>query len=602
MALFRLPAFGLLLAALTWCIALGESALGPKRVIASSGVAIATAGADSFSPFFSEDGRFLFFQSLANDLVPGDSDASALDLFRYQLSSGAMIRVSDGLLDWESPSVSSNGERVAYSAVRQGSRPVPDAAGILDIFVRDIPSGSTRLVSVSSNGIAGGNGDSRLPVLSSNGRFVAFDSFASDLAPVPQNAVSNAGPLRWVHIRDLESDRVIAARVPEDGLEGRSLLHSPSLDADGHRIAFTRDVWSGIRLSARVVVMDTLSGAVLWWSTNYESILPGRGTHCLAPQLSSNGRWVAFNVSSGRDEFAVVLHDLDAATDRVLNTNQLSFLPVSMSTDLSHLVFERPSQIGIWDLATDAIQFVPLGPPLLRLRDAHLAQAVIDARGSRLVYRTDVPIGKATSIVPRPQLYLRQLSEQESVLISANASGAPGSQEAIGDPAISPDGRWVAFQASDGDLVEGDRNRSPDVFLSPYHQAADPRERVLGYVDFRSAILDGDIPDFTCLLGTLVQETYATHPAIRAACDKAMSSHIAILSRDIEAAKKRYAPDAPWSAESVGYFIQGVLQGSFVFAKAKDGSAVARENLSHLRRYLESLFHQPVNFVGKEKS
>ena len=137
---------------------------------------------------------------------------------------------------------------------------------------------------------------------------------------------------------------------------------------------------------------------------------------------------------------------------------------------------------------------------------------------------------------------------------------------------------------------------------APYHQAADPRERVLGYVDFRSNIFDGDIPDFTCLLGTLVQETYATHPAIRAACDKAMSSHIAILSRDIEAAKKRYAPDAPWSAESVGYFIQGVLQGSFVFAKAKDGSAVARENLSHLRRYLESLFHQPVNFVGKEES
>ena len=126
---------------------------------------------------------------------------------------------------------------------------------------------------------------------------------------------------------------------------------------------------------------------------------------------------------------------------------------------------------------------------------------------------------------------------------------------------------------------------------APYHQATDPRERVLGYVDFRAAMLDHHVPDFTCLLGTLVQEIYATHPAIRAACDKGMSSHIANLTRDIEAAKQRYAPDAPWSAEGVGYFIQAVLQGSFIFAKAKEGSEVARENLSHLRRYLESLLY-----------
>ena len=136
---------------------------------------------------------------------------------------------------------------------------------------------------------------------------------------------------------------------------------------------------------------------------------------------------------------------------------------------------------------------------------------------------------------------------------------------------------------------------------APSHQASDPRERVLGYVDFRAAILNRDVPDFTCLLGTLVQETYATHPAIRAACDKGMSSHIANLTRDIEAAKQRYTPDAPWSAEGVGYFIQAVLQGSFIFAKAKGGSEVARENLGHLRRYLESLFYPPRKSNRKEK-
>ena len=125
---------------------------------------------------------------------------------------------------------------------------------------------------------------------------------------------------------------------------------------------------------------------------------------------------------------------------------------------------------------------------------------------------------------------------------------------------------------------------------APYHQSKDPLQRLLGYVDFRAEILQGDLPDYTCLLGTLVQETYATHPDIRAACEKGMSTHIAIITRDVEAAKRLYAPDAPWSAESVGYFIQAVLQGAFILAKAKQGPEVARESLAHLRRYIGTLF------------
>jgi TetR/AcrR family transcriptional regulator, transcriptional repressor for nem operon len=133
-----------------------------------------------------------------------------------------------------------------------------------------------------------------------------------------------------------------------------------------------------------------------------------------------------------------------------------------------------------------------------------------------------------------------------------------------------------------------------------YHQAQDPLVRILGYVDFRAEILQGELPDYTCLLGMLVQETYATHPDIRVACDKGMSTHVAILVRDIEAAKNLYAPDAPWSAESVGYLIQSILQGAFIFAKAKQGPNVVRESLAHLRRYLGLLFNQPLNTKRKE--
>ena len=132
------------------------------------------------------------------------------------------------------------------------------------------------------------------------------------------------------------------------------------------------------------------------------------------------------------------------------------------------------------------------------------------------------------------------------------------------------------------------------IFASaPYQQLPDPRDRVLGYVDFRAAMFQWEIGQYTCLLGTMVQEVYATHPEVRAACDRQMSEHVGQLVKDLDAAKQLYAPDAPWTAQSVGYFMQAVLQGAFIFAKAKQGPEVALECLQHLRRYLEMLFHQP---------
>jgi TetR/AcrR family transcriptional repressor of nem operon len=127
---------------------------------------------------------------------------------------------------------------------------------------------------------------------------------------------------------------------------------------------------------------------------------------------------------------------------------------------------------------------------------------------------------------------------------------------------------------------------------APYHAAKDPLDRLIGYLDFRAAILTGELPDYTCLLGTLVQETYDTHPIIRAACDQALTAHVAELTRDVRAAKRLYVPAARWTADSVGNFIQAALQGSFIFAKAKQSPKVVRESLDHLRRYLRTLFNR----------
>ena len=125
---------------------------------------------------------------------------------------------------------------------------------------------------------------------------------------------------------------------------------------------------------------------------------------------------------------------------------------------------------------------------------------------------------------------------------------------------------------------------------APYRSLPDPLDRLLGYVDFRIAILQGPICDFSCLLGTFVQELYETHPAIRAACEKHMGDHIAELAKDAAEAKARYTADVTWTSESVAVHMQVVLQGSLILAKATQSPEVAIESLRHLRRYLELLF------------
>jgi TetR/AcrR family transcriptional repressor of nem operon len=124
---------------------------------------------------------------------------------------------------------------------------------------------------------------------------------------------------------------------------------------------------------------------------------------------------------------------------------------------------------------------------------------------------------------------------------------------------------------------------------APYSRLPDARARILGYVDFRKAILQGELPQFTCLLGTMVQEAYDSHPAIRAACDCYISEHAERLEADIAEAKARYAPNAAWTPGSAALYSQAVLQGAFILAKAKHGPKVAADCLDHLKRYFETL-------------
>lgn len=126
---------------------------------------------------------------------------------------------------------------------------------------------------------------------------------------------------------------------------------------------------------------------------------------------------------------------------------------------------------------------------------------------------------------------------------------------------------------------------------APYHQLADPLDRVLAYVDFRRDLLTGELPDYTCLVGTMVQETYLTAPQIRDACHAAIEGHALTLAPYIQAAMdERGMRDTGWTAESLALHTQVVLQGAFILAKAQDSVTVAVESVNHLKRYIALLF------------
>ncbi len=88
----------------------------------------------------------------------------------------------------------------------------------------------------------------------------------------------------------------------------------------------------------------------------------------------------------------------------------------------------------------------------------------------------------------------------------------------------------------------------------------------------------------------MVQEAYDTEPAIRDACDRCISDHAAKIEQDIAEALATHGIRANWTAKSLAFYTQAVIQGAFILAKAKSGPAIAAESIDHLRRYIELLF------------
>ncbi len=219
---------------------------GQTSVVNVNTSGVQTAGLYSTDPAISFDGRWIAFSSSATDLVSGDANA-AYDVFLRDMQLGVTTRVSvdssgaEGDGDSLDPSISSDGRFVAFSSVATNLAP-GDLNAHADVFVHDSLTGGTLLASVGLNGV-GANADCVAPSISADGRFVSFQSSASNLVAGDTNNQAD------VFVRDLLLGTTVRASLGVGG-DSNGQSEFAHISADGRSISF-------VSFASNLVVGDT---------------------------------------------------------------------------------------------------------------------------------------------------------------------------------------------------------------------------------------------------------------------------------------------------------------------------------------------------------
>jgi TetR/AcrR family transcriptional regulator, transcriptional repressor for nem operon len=125
-----------------------------------------------------------------------------------------------------------------------------------------------------------------------------------------------------------------------------------------------------------------------------------------------------------------------------------------------------------------------------------------------------------------------------------------------------------------------------------FRKKSDPLQRVYGYVDrFIEMATNPELPS-GCLLGHFTQELSNTHPEIRSLCAQHFAEWAATFKHDLDEAKAKHAPRAPFDTQSLAEYFIAVMQGSRILATAKQDAGVFERNLQHFKRYIKSLFEK----------
>ncbi len=248
---------------------------------------------DSGSPSLSNDGRYIAFESDSPGFVVGDKN-DWTDVFVRDRVTNTTQRVSltstgaEADTGGEDPSISGTGAVVAFTS---GEALVPsDTNDLDDIYVRNVATNTTKLVSVATNGTQT-NGASRSPAISADGRFVAFTSVATNLDGI---ADTNNAP--DVFVRDLLTGATQRASLNASGGLAHGIAAAPSISGDGRFVAYQTTASDAIEADTNGVVdayvFDRASATTSRVSTDQLGTeLPEGG---IAPVLSADGQSVTF--------------------------------------------------------------------------------------------------------------------------------------------------------------------------------------------------------------------------------------------------------------------------------------------------------------------
>lgn len=354
-------------------------------------------------------------------------------------------------------------------------------------------SGATSRVSVASDG-AQGNGVSRHPAISANGRYVAFGSWASNLVPGDTNDILDA----FVH--DRMTGQTTRVSIATDGTQGNGYAGLPSISADGRYVAFESEagnlVSGDTNFDWDIFVHDTHTGETIRVSVASDGT-EGNGLS-RAPSISANGQYVAFvsgasNLVSDDNNgyWDIFVHDrvsgetsrVSIATDGTQGDDHSGVcqgggipLPnrsvslsadgrwVAFQSDASTLINEDANQAGdvfVHDRMTGETTRVSIASNGAEA-EVGSCSASISAGGWHVTFVSDGLVSDDTNGVVDVYVRDRQTGATTRASIASDGTQGNGSSRS---PRLSADGRHVAFWSYASNLVDGDTNGDADVFV-----------------------------------------------------------------------------------------------------------------------------------------
>jgi hypothetical protein len=377
-----------------------------------------------------------------------------------------------------------------------------DTNGLEDVFVRDTEKRMTTLVSINSAGTNGGNGISALPVISADGRFVAFTSQATDLVAIPTGGIQN------VFVRDLQTGVTTLVSINSSGTGGGNLASVfPAISANSqvviYRSAASNLVASDTNGATDIFARNLLTNKTFLVSINQAGTASGNGPSS-GMTISADARFVAFS-SRASDLVAtdtngvndVFVRDLQTGTTRLLSINSAGTNSGNKASDVpiisadGHIVafyssannlvlndnngFDDVYVRNLIENKTTLVSVNKAGTSSVN-GDSYISTLrTISADGNIIAFRS-----RANNLVNNDtngevDVFARDLSTGKTTLVSASSivgrDSGHGSSDGAGDfsLAVSPNGRFIAFDSSADDLVSNDfvlydNNQQQDTF------------------------------------------------------------------------------------------------------------------------------------------